>query len=173
MYLPNGRQFDYDGCRCGKRGFERGCIWMSANFLSNFMRVALQTTGAERGLAVDTRLSIIDMYEIDQAEILSDDFQGLQILRHALDTGQPVITNNAVVDPALAPVTNTNFSNLRVIVVIPVIGHGGVYLDQSIRLGIIPKETVERLMGLANHAIQHDQMNSTEAQLSDLYQRMG
>ncbi len=146
---------------------------MSASFLSNFMRFTLETTGAERGLACDTELEIVDQVNIEQADIMSERFTGIETMRRALQSGESVITNNAVMDPSLAPVTNTNFSNLRVIVVIPLVGYGAVYVDQSIRQGIIAKEVVDKLTILGNHILENGQTDVDELELSNLYQQMG
>src|SRR5690349_14057009 len=115
---------------------------MSENFLSNFMHAALAITGAERALVVDSDLTIIDMVNLAQSDVLADNFIGIDIIRRALESGEAIVTNNAVSDVAHAPNTNTNFSNLRLIVVIPAGGHGAVYLDQLMRKGVIPKDRV-------------------------------
>lgn len=146
---------------------------MSASFLSNFMRFSLQTTGAERGLACELDLSIVDQMNIEQVDILSESFTGFESMRRALQNGVPIITNNAVMDPALAPVTNTNFSNLRVVVVIPIVNCGAVYLDQSIRRGIIAKDVVEKLAVLGNQALENGYLEITEGELGEMYQQMG
>jgi hypothetical protein len=145
---------------------------MSASFLSNFMRFTLETTGAERGLACDSDLAIVDQVNIEQADILSERFTGIETMRRALQDGESIITNNAVMDPSMAPVTNTNFSNLRVIVVIPLVGYGAVYVDQSIRKGIIAKEVVEKLTTLGNTILENGQADD-DLELSSLYQQMG
>ncbi|MBZ0280891.1 MAG: hypothetical protein K8L97_09125 [Anaerolineae bacterium] len=143
---------------------------MSASFLSNFMRVALEITGAERAVACNSEAAIVDLHNIEQVDVLAEAFTGLDIVRQVLRTGEPVITNNAVSNLHNAPVTNTNFSNLRVIVVIPIPGVGAVYLDQPIRKGVIAKEVVDRLKGLGQESIQ---ANHTEAELLALYRQMG
>lgn len=145
---------------------------MSASFLSNFMRFSLQATGAERGLACDTDLSIIDQVNLDQADVMSDKFTGMETMRRALEEGKAIITNNAVMDPALAPVTNTNFSNLRVVVVIPLTNCGAIYLDQPIRRGIIAKDIVNKLASLGSYALENGYMELNEADLGALYQQM-
>lgn len=146
---------------------------MSTTFLSNFMRLALQYTGAERGMACDAELAIVDTLNLEQVDLLSDNFMGIETLRRAYEKGEPIITNNAVMDPAMAPNTNTNFTNLRVIVVIPALPYGGIYVDQPIRRGIISKEIVNRLMMLASYAIENEYTEISEAQLGQLYEQMG
>lgn len=148
-------------------------LQMNALFLSTFLRVALQQTGAERGMACDADLKIIELVNMDQQDVLSDRFTGFETMKKAFRNGQAVITNNAVMDPALAPVTNTNFSNLKVVVVIPVQQSGAVYLDQPIRQGIFSKDIVDRLVMLADYAYSSDQLESSEDELNQLYAQIG
>lgn len=145
---------------------------MSGNFLSNFMRVALEKTGAERALAADAHLAIVDMLNFEQADVLDEDFIGLDIMRQALESGEPIISNNAVQRVIDAPNTNTSFTNLRLIVVIPVAPVGVVYLDQHIRRGIIPKEIIERLAAFGSQAVQNNQMDRGEDELHALYDQL-
>src|SRR5512145_423782 len=144
---------------------------MSGNFLTNFMRLALQKTGAERALAAAGDLSIVATQNLEQADLMSSQFTGIEVIRRALDNGEPIITNNAVMDPNLAPVTNTNFSNLRVVVVIPVEEYGAIYLDQHIRRGVIPRDVVRRLWSLAMQLAANGQMDISEEDLDALYQQ--
>jgi hypothetical protein len=145
---------------------------MSSTLLSNFMRLALEKTGAERALVTDNNLAIVDTVNLEQADIMAETFLGIEIIRQALDAGEAIITNNAVSSVSNAPLTNTSFSNLRVVVVIPIAELGAVYLDQPIRGGIIPKETVDRLMAVGMF-IADDESERTEAELSQLYQEVG
>lgn len=143
---------------------------MSADFLSNFMRAALHISGAERGVACNAEPAIVDLHNIEQADVLSDQFNGLEIVRQALAAGEPIITNNAVNNLRQAPVTNTNYSNLRVIVVIPLAPLGAVYLDQPIRKGIFPKELVARLGELGAYAVSGGLLNASASELVALYE---
>lgn len=145
---------------------------MSATFLVNFMRLALQKTGAERAMAADGNLSIVATMNLEQADLLSPQFTGIEVIRQALDEGEPIITNNAVMDPERAPVTNTSFSNLRVVVVIPVEEYGAVYLDQHIRMGVIPKEVVNRLWMVAGQAANNRQTDISLDELEALYRQV-
>jgi hypothetical protein len=145
---------------------------MSAAFLVNLMRIALHTTGAERALAVDSQMGVVDTINLDQTDINSEKFTGFESIREALAKGAPIITNNAVMDASRAPVTNTSFSNLRVVVVIPVEGLGAIYLDQPIRRGMIAKEIVNRLMVLGQQAVHDGQIAASESDLQALYGRI-
>jgi hypothetical protein len=145
---------------------------MTDSFLSAFMHLAKQKTGAERGLALNNELAIVDLVNLEQVDVMSAKFTGLETARQAMESGEAIITNNAVLDPARAPVTNTSFSNLKVVVVIPVPGYGAVYLDQPIKRGIFSKEIVDRLAWVAAQAIQLDQTGSSAGQLDALYQQL-
>ncbi|MCB9449956.1 MAG: hypothetical protein H6672_00865 [Anaerolineaceae bacterium] len=127
---------------------------MSENFLTTFMIFALQQTGAERALVVDHDIRILETVNLDDESMGATDFNAMDCVIRALDSGNPLITNNAVLDPDHAPVTNTQFRNLRLVVVIPVIGLGALYLDQPISKGVIAKEVVNRLMTLASDAVE-------------------
>src|SRR6185369_14262543 len=111
---------------------------MSDHLLSKLMRVAKQITRAERAMAVDSELNVLDTLNLEQAVLNAPHFHEVAMvsLRRAIDRNESIITNNIITDPAQAPVTNTNFTDLRVVVVLPVMDHGAVYLDQHIRYGI-------------------------------------
>lgn len=143
---------------------------MSNNFLVNLMHFSLQETGAERALAVDGDLEIVGVVNLDEEAMRSREFNAMDCVERALNSGQPLITNNAVLDPGQAPVTNTQFRNLRLVVVIPVVGFGAVYLDQPINKGIIPKEIVNRLMTLAAETVQDEAVSLDD--LAGRYQAM-
>lgn len=147
---------------------------MGDNFLSKLMRVAKQITRAERAMAVDLDSNVLDTLNIELGVLNSEHFQevAMHALRRAMDRGEPVITNNIITDPAQAPVTNTNFTDLRVVVVIPVQGMGAVYLDQHIRYGIIPRQTIEKLMRLTVQVLANQQEEFDDADLTALYQQL-
>ena len=145
---------------------------MSETFLSNFMHVALDITGAERALVVDPDLTIIDMINLDQSDVLADNFIGIDVIQRALQSGEAIVTNNAVSDVTNAPNTNTNFSNLRLVVVIPAGGHGAVYLDQLMRKGVIPKDRVNRLMELGEQIAKNGELEISADEMGERYQQM-
>jgi hypothetical protein len=144
----------------------------TTTLLSNFMRLAVQKTGAERALALDQDLAIIASYEINQSGLLDSSFVGIEAARQALDTGEVVITNNVSKDAA-SPTTNTTFRDLRFIVVIPVGELGAVYLDQSMRLGAIPRAPVQNLSGLASLIAAQQESALSPDQIAALYETMG
>ena len=147
---------------------------MSDNFLSKFMHVAHEVTHAERCMTVDSDLKYQESINLDAETLQSSEFQKLatECLGRAIEGNTTVITNNMVSDPAKAPVTNTNFTDLRVVVAVPVLGQGAVYLDQHIRRGIIPRETIENLKNFAAHVLDNNLTNTSQQDLIALYQQM-
>lgn len=148
---------------------------MTNSFLTRFLHVAHKITRAERGLAVNTQLEVISNVNIDAQTLEDQTFRQFSQmwLQRALDDGQTIITNNIITDPAHAPITNTNFANLRVIVCIPVKNHGGIYLDQHIRNGIIPREIIDRISNLLASLQQNQQEHLSETEIQAVYDKLG
>ena len=147
---------------------------MSDVFLLNFMEAAKKITRAERCMVVNTELKLLEAVNVDRAMVESTAFGefALECLRKALQKNEVIITNNVITDPSDAPTTNTNFSNLRVIVALPLAGHGALYLDQHIRNGIIPRQMIERLMQLAQYVLENNLEDSSDSELHDLFQNL-
>lgn len=145
---------------------------MTAQFLSTFMRLAQQKTGADRALACDAAFNVVDSVRVQAADLSMGDFDGFDALRQALDTGEALITNNLIRDPAQAPITNTSFGNLRIVVIIPILNVGAIYLDQPVRNGVIAQKTVERLMLLAEKTARKEEWEVSESVLSERYEQM-
>jgi hypothetical protein len=143
-------------------------------FLEIFLRTAKRITKAERGFAVDGDLNAFSYANIDAETVADPAFSGLafQTLQQALETGEAIVTNNMVADPAQAPQTNTNFANLMVVVALPVGKYGAVYLDQHIRNGIIAKHTTDRLVRLANQTLDKGQVDISEDELIALFEHI-
>lgn len=147
----------------------RAGILTNTSLLASFMQIAIQQTGADRAMVCDTHLAVVGSVNLEQADILSERLT--EVVQKAITTGQPVITNNAVKDAANAPLTKTNFDNLRGIVVIPVVGVGALYLDRPLKQGIIAKNTVLRLMKVGEEAAKDGQTETTADKLGELYQQ--
>ena len=146
---------------------------MSQTFLANYMRFAKDVTRAARALSVDADLNVVDSIDLTREQAEASNFHTLinDCLGQALQHNKAVITNNVITDPSKAPTTNTNFSDLRVVVAFPVVQYGAIYLDQHIRYGIIPKETVERLIAFASHLVENGQTDVSVEELSKLYKQ--
>ncbi len=148
----------------------RAVISMNTTLLASLMQIAIQQTGADRAMVCDTHLAIIGSVNLEQSDILSEHLT--DVVQRAITAGQPVITNNAVRDAANAPHTKTNFDNLRGVVVIPVVGIGALYLDRPLKQGIISKDTVNRLMKVAEQAAKAGQTETTVDSLGLLYKQL-
>lgn len=146
---------------------------MSDSFLSVFMRVAKDITQAERSMAVDSDLTIIEIENLDMDTLQSDSFQDVatKALSQAIQTNTSVLTNNIITDPSQAPVTNTNFSDLRIIVTIPIKGEGAIYLDQHIRNGMFQREIIERLNKTVSYVLEADAAVDEDS-LRQLFEQM-
>lgn len=147
---------------------------MSDEFMVKFLRVAKAITAMERGMVVNDDLDLVDALDLPQAILDSPSFSRLATaqIQRALESGIPVITNNIITDPSQAPVTNTGFSDLRVVVIFPLKGHGALYLDQHIRHGIIQRDIIDKVMSLGAYLLDNGLEDSTEREMIDLYQQI-
>lgn len=145
---------------------------MSVEFLTNFMRFAQATTGAERSMALDLDMNIHDRMNIDDTLLNKADFSDLlhRAVDEAINSDDVVITNNLITDPDDAPKTNVHLHELRMVVAIPIPGHGAIYLDQRIRQGIFPRELVEKLNEFGRYLIDNNKTNLSPAEFIDLFE---
>jgi hypothetical protein len=145
---------------------------MDKSFLSRYLQIALHVTEAERGLAVDKQMNIVDQVNLDERTLQKPDFTAFvnTWVARAIEDQTTIITNNIITDPAKAPNTNTSFSDLRSVVCIPVRDHGAIYLDRHIRSGLISREMIDRLSEWASQVTLEDmQKESIEALLERFY----
>lgn len=144
---------------------------MSDHFLVKFMRIAQEITNSERGFAVDSQLNVLDMINLTHEIIQTERFSNVatQNLQKALKSGNAILTNNIITDPSQAPVTNTNFSDLRVVIIIPVTQRGAIYLDQSIRQGIPHQSVLDKLAQLATYLLDNGMEDCSEAEIKNQY----
>lgn len=128
------------------------------SFLSNFMQFALEMTQSTRSVALNSAFEWVDRANVDDKTLQNAKFAELaqHVTREAVALNAPVITNNIITDPSLAPVTNTSFTDLRLVVAIPLQGVGVIYLDRPIKLGVIQRELIERLMAFGNRLTQEE-----------------
>ncbi len=147
---------------------------MDQTFLDHFLSIAIDVTQAERGLAVDHNLNILQLRNLSDEEINKTEFHqfALANLREAIETRDAILANNIITDLNEAPTTNTNFANLRIAVALPVAEAGAVYLDRHIRNGVIPKEIVSNLMALVEHSQQNQLSNTSLEELKRLYRQI-
>jgi hypothetical protein len=138
-----------------------------SDFLVNFLQFALKATSAERGLAVDIQHAILHTIGLETKTLSSKTFNDLmkQVVEESINTQTPVLTNNAISDPLDAPKTNTSFTDLRVIVAIPIEGHGAVYLDRSIKFGIIGRDILDKLTKYAKQLVEQNHLLLTSDEM--------
>lgn len=144
---------------------------MNDQFLKRFLNFAFEVTRAERGFSVNNQLQLVDKINAEESFVTQDGFVG-KLLKQALDTSQPILTNNMITDPSQAPTTNTNFSNLRVVVVLPIPNHGIIYLDQKIKTGIFTREVLRKLQGTLEKITVDQQANISEAEMREIYEKV-
>ena len=140
---------------------------MSDAFLLNVMQVIKTIAKADRSLAVDGDMNLMGTDNVSEEDLETPSFSSfaLDSLQEALDTGTTNISNNVIADLSEAPTTNTNFANLRMLVSFPVDGHGAIYIDQSVRRGVISKDKVALLMELIQYLLDNDM---EEASVEDM-----
>lgn len=147
---------------------------MSTAFLTEFMHTAQSITHAERSVAVDVAFHPQDTINIDESSLESQDFNEMvaSTAATALEKGEAVITNNMITDPAKAPETNVHLNNLRLVVALPLAGHGVVYLDQHVRQGIFERDAIDKLMRVAHQVINSGDTHLNRAELHELYKNL-
>lgn len=135
-----------------------------SNFLPVFMRAAKEITRAKRSIALDADMNVIDRINVDDTVLSSESFNELLIssVQSALQQQKAVITNNMITDPSQAPQTNVHLKDLRMVVTIPVSGHGAIYLDQPIRDGVFERSMIDKLHNLAEEVIASGEADITD-----------
>lgn len=139
---------------------------MSSSFVTNFLQMAYTVTDAERGMAFDVTLALQPETAGMPSSKVDDDIES--IMREALEKGKPVLSNNMIRDPEDAPSTNVHLGGLRMILALPLQGHGVVYLDKPIKQGVFERDTVARLTTLANALVGED---ATDLSSDDMRER--
>lgn len=143
---------------------------MSEHFLENFMRASVRITEADRGIAVDNDMRIIaastneDTIEVRELE------EFIQTnLQAAIKTGETIISNNVITDPQQAPTTNINFTDLRVVIAMPISDYGAIHLERKIRSGIITQTAVSNLSQLSALLISAGKTDISVEEMVRLY----
>jgi hypothetical protein len=145
-----------------------------STFLSTFMRAARTILDAERSMAFDKDMNLQDRLNIDDAELQDDSFADLVLasVGQAIEQGEAVISNNMITDASDAPQTNIHLHDLRIMVAIPVLGYGAVYLDQRIRKGVFKREVVDKITQLASKISQSGDTSLSEDDVTALYDKL-
>ena len=140
---------------------------MSDHLLTKFLHLSQEITHAERLLAVDADMKVVDRIDLSDEELDSPEFTKIAEpnLKQAFAKGEVIVTNNLIADEVQAPNTNTNFSELRIVVLFPVANVGAIYMDKRIRSGMIARESVDKLAALATRIVDGGQEDSSEEQM--------
>lgn len=140
-------------------------------FLESFMTFARAVTHADRSMVVDETLTAVASHNLNAEALTAANFQQLaaDVLAEALRSGQPIITNNMVTNPLDAPTTNVSFNDLRIVVAIPLITHGAVYLDRSVKQGVFTRDQVDQLMQFGLQLIQGGHTNLTADEMQQQF----
>ena len=120
---------------------------MTDTLLTRLLRAVLVATRVDRIYAFDLAGALIEHAMVDPKAPteppISDFMMGL--VKRALSQGQLVLSNNTFTDPNQAPTTNIGINNLRIYVILPVPKVGVIFLDQAIGMGVVPRQTIDRL----------------------------
>lgn len=141
-------------------------------FLDNVMQVVKAIAKADRGLAVDEEMNLVSLDNLTEEEVNAPSFSSFAIpnLKESIEKGEAIISNNVIADLSDAPTTNTNFANLRMIVTLPIAEYGAIYIDQSVRRGVIKKETVAQLMELVQYLLDNKMEQATADEMYAVYE---
>jgi signal transduction histidine kinase len=129
--------------------------------LNLVMESLIRLTGAERGclmLEADSGELVIEAARnFDQESIEASDLEvSHTVVEEAIDTGEPVLTTNAQMDPRFSGEASIIGYHLRSIVCVPLRARGRVigalYLDNHIREGVFSSEDLPTLTTFANQA---------------------
>jgi hypothetical protein len=130
---------------------------LSEKLLTNLMHFALRVTGAERGMALDSTSQVVALVGLTEDELASPEFTGFDNIVKALSLGsRPFLTNNMILDPSDAPITNTMFTDLRLVVVFPFDQLGAIYIDQPIRDGVLQQDMLDQIQHFARTWLERE-----------------
>src|SRR5688572_22492835 len=117
---------------------------MHKDLIVAFLNAAMEIGACDRGMAVDSEMTPLDSINLNDEIRQSPRFNMLMTVavRRSMDNNEAVITNNVVTSAAEAPLTNTSFSDLRMVVAIPLEGLGAIYMDKPVKQGVIPRQMV-------------------------------
>ena len=131
---------------------------MRKDLIVAFLNAAMEIGACDRGMAVDEQMNILDIVNLNEDIRQSPRFNLLMsvAVRRSIATNEAIITNNVVTSAAEAPLTNTSFSDLRMVVAIPLEGEGAIYMDKPVKLGIIPRQMVDNLYEVGQDIIKSE-----------------
>lgn len=129
--------------------------------LEQVMDAIIHLTGAERGFLMlrddDGGLRMKVARNLDQQTLGSDHFRySRTISNHVLDTGEAVLTTNAVEDPRFAGQDSIISQSLRSIMAVPLWSRGNIlgiaYVENRVIAGLFSDDDLNTLQALAGQA---------------------
>ncbi|MCU0476879.1 MAG: hypothetical protein MUC99_12370, partial [Anaerolineae bacterium] len=145
---------------------------MTEILLTRLLRAVLGVTRVDRIYAFDTGAHLVEHVMVDPkapAEPNITDFMR-SLVSKALTSRQLVLSNNTFTDPSQAPTTNIGINNLRIYVVLPVPEVGVLFLDQPIGVGVVPRQTIDRLFNtLQDIASQPDAADLSDEHIAQRF----
>ena len=129
-------------------------------------------TRAQRGLAVDSDLTVLTAANLSEDDYDAEDFNAFECIRKAYRSQRrPFVANNVFLNEDATPSTNRSLTNLRLVVVFTLGHHGAVYIDQLVSAGMISRQEAQHLMRVADAALEQPNAASLDADaLEALYQ---
>lgn len=129
--------------------------------LDQVMDAIIQLTGAGRGFLMlrddDGGLNVQAARNFDQKTLGSDDFMySRTIANQVLDSGEPIVTTNAVQDPRFASQASIVSQSLRSIMASPLRARGNIigvaYVDNRVLTDLFDEDDLDALEALAGQA---------------------
>ena len=146
--------------------------FMTDTLLTRLLRAVLGVTRVDRIYAFDLNGTLTEYVMVDPKAPIQpaiSDFM-YSLVKRALSQGQLVLSNNTFTDPNQAPTTNIGINNLRIYVVLPVPNVGVLFLDQAIGMGVVPRQTIDRLFNtLQSIASSPDADSLTDTALTEMF----
>jgi len=134
--------------------------------LKNLMDAAMRLSGAENGFLVlrseDSEgpipgFSVVVARNVAKEALESKEFAfSLSAIRQAMESGQPVVTDNALQDPRFSQAKSVQLHELKSILALPVNGRRGIlgvfYLDHRFEAALFDEEQLKALRAFADQA---------------------
>jgi hypothetical protein len=145
--------------------------------LSNVMDRVIEVFGAERGCLFlkdeSGSLNLVCARGIDKSAIDHEEFStSRNLLAQVMESGEPLLSSNAEVDPNFKQFASVSFHNLRSIMAVPVIFRGEtkglIYVDNRIQAGVFNYQQVDLLTMIAQQAagaIENARLYETRKQI--------
>ena len=134
--------------------------------LKHLMDAAMRLSGAENGFLVLRSesddgpipgFSVVVARNVAKEALESQEFAfSLSAIRQAMESGEPIVTDNALQDPRFSQAKSVQLHELKSILALPVKGRRGVlgvfYLDHRFEAGLFDDEQLKALRAFADQA---------------------